>query len=496
MTILIKISAVALVFIFLSFLLKNNRNEFIFFMRIAVIVLIFFAIADSLSDFILSVMHMFSALDIDGLHIKSLVKVAGISIISDFICDILKDNNESSLSRVVEMCAKVFIIILCLPMINSLIAFCVEILNWMKKVLLIFIVIFIFLPFFNIESFAVDFNEESNELWSSLDDRTKEYLNELGIDEISMNDLFEITPLRAMKFLIKTATTTGSEILKKVVLIIAVLILTSVTISLLDKSSSIIEIIQFVSSLIIISMIIVSCVRILNDAVSAVKTTCIFVNAYLPVMCAAIIATRNPAMAFTYNSFTIFLSSVIATIADKVLVPIISCLLSFNILSSFSTENYRTRIVKTIKRLLIISLSFFSTIFTGILTTQSILASSTDSVMLKGIRFISGAFIPIVGGGVGDALSSVFSSFLIMKNTFGVFIIIAIILINLPVMLELLIWYFVLGFCSIVSSMLKLDNTTEIFDSLSSILSILNIIVFFITFTLVISTGVILIMRG
>lgn len=129
MTILIKISAVALVFIFLSFLLKNNRNEFIFFMRIAVIVLIFFAIADSLSDFILSVMHMFSALDIDGLHIKSLVKVAGISIISDFICDILKDNNESSLSRVVEMCAKVFIIILCLPMINSLIAFCVEILN-------------------------------------------------------------------------------------------------------------------------------------------------------------------------------------------------------------------------------------------------------------------------------------------------------------------------------------------------------------------------------
>ncbi len=366
----------------------------------------------------------------------------------------------------------------------------------MKKFLLILIVIFIFLPFFNVESFAVDFKEESNELWSSLDDRTKEYLNELGIDEISMNDLFEITPLRAMKFLIKTATTTGSEILKKVVLIIAVLILTSVTISFLDKSSSIIEIIQFVSSLIIISMIIVSCVRILNDAVSAVKTTCIFVNAYLPVMCAAIIATRNPAMAFTYNSFSIFLSSMITTIADKVLVPIISCLLSFNILSSFSTENYRTRIVKTIKRLLIISLSFFSTIFTGILTTQSILASSTDSVMLKGIRFISGAFIPIVGGGVGDALSSVFSSFLIMKNTFGVFIIIAIILINLPVMLELLIWYFVLGFCSIVSSMLKLDNTTEIFDSLSSILSILNIIVFFITFTLVISTGVILIMRG
>ncbi len=366
----------------------------------------------------------------------------------------------------------------------------------MKRIFLILITIFLLLSVFTIQSVATGFQEQSNELWNSLDDRTKEYLDELGIDEISINDLYEITPMRAVKFLLKTVITTGSDIIKKVILIVVVLIITSITISFIDKSNSIIQIVNFVSALIIISIIIISFVRILNDAVAAVKTTCIFVDAYLPIMCAAIIATRNPATAFTYNSFTIFLSAVITTIADKVLVPVVSSLLSFNVLSSFSLENYRTRIIKTIKRLVIIVISLFSTIYTGILTTQSILASSSDSVMLKGIRFISGAFIPIVGSGVGDALSSVFSSFLIMKNTLGVFIIIAIILINLPVMIELLIWYFVLGFCSIVSSMLNNDNTTEILDSLSSIISILNIIVFFITFTLVISTGVILIMRG
>lgn len=129
MTILIKISAIALVFIFLSLLLKNNSNEFVFFMRIAVIVIIFFAISDSLSEFISSVISMFSSLEIDSLHIKLLVKVAGISIVSDFICDILKDNNENALSRVVEISAKLFIIILSFPMMNSLIAFCVEIIK-------------------------------------------------------------------------------------------------------------------------------------------------------------------------------------------------------------------------------------------------------------------------------------------------------------------------------------------------------------------------------
>lgn len=129
MMVLIKISAVALVYIFLSLLLKNNSNEFLFFMRIAVIVIVFLAISDSLSEFISSISYMFSAIEIDGLHINLLVKASGIAIVSDFICDILKDNNENALSRVVEISAKLFIIILCFPMMNSLIAFCVEIIN-------------------------------------------------------------------------------------------------------------------------------------------------------------------------------------------------------------------------------------------------------------------------------------------------------------------------------------------------------------------------------
>lgn len=366
----------------------------------------------------------------------------------------------------------------------------------MKKFLYYFITVFVLLSLFTISSFAASFEEDTNNLWNSLDDNTIDYLNELGIDEITIDDLFELTPLRALKFMVKSVMNGSVDIAKNVVLIIAVLIITSIVASFIDDNNSTTQIVYFISALTIISVVIFSFVRILNDAVVAIKNTCVFVNSYLPIMCAAIIATRNPAMAFTYNSFTVFLSSVITTISDKLLLPISSCLLSLNILSAFSLENYRTRIIKAIKRLIVVALSLFSTVFTGLLTTQSILASSSDNVMLKGIRFISGAFIPIVGGGVGDALSSVFSSFLIMKNTLGVFIIIAIILINLPVMIELLIWYFVLGLCSIVSSMLNIDNTTEILDSLSSIISIINILVFFVTFVLVISTGVILIMRG
>ena len=50
-------------------------------------------------------------------------------MVSDFVSDILKDNGENALSRIVEITAKIFVLILSFPMMNSLIMFCTEILN-------------------------------------------------------------------------------------------------------------------------------------------------------------------------------------------------------------------------------------------------------------------------------------------------------------------------------------------------------------------------------
>ncbi len=361
----------------------------------------------------------------------------------------------------------------------------------MKRILIIVFAILL-ISCFNFSAYGAETDYEK--VWDSTDEQTKEYLEDLGIDELNFEEIFDLSPTRVIEFLIDLAFDGGVTILKKVTLIIVVLVITAIACSFLRESDKTEQVVNFISTLIIISIVIVPISRMITDAVAGIKTSTVFVNAYLPVMTAIIIASKNPALAVTYNSFTLFLSSLISNVANSFLVPCISALLSFNILSSFSFESYRERIIKAIRKIIVIILSLFSTVYTGLLTTQSILATSSDSIALKGIKFISGAFVPIVGGGVGDAISSVFSSFIIMKNTLGVFVIIVIILINLPIMIELLLWYFALSLCSIVSSMFNLNQITDIIDSLASILSLLNIIMFFITFVLVISTGVIIMM--
>lgn len=362
----------------------------------------------------------------------------------------------------------------------------------MKKLILIILVIIISINIFSVTACATEIDYD--DVWNEIDNETKKYLNDLGINEISFEDLFDLSPTRVIEFLFDLSFNSGVKIFQNIVLVVAILFIVSITSAFLKESDRVYNIICFVGVLTLLSVILVPISRIITDVATGIKTSMVFVNSYLPIMTAIIVASKNPALAITYNSFSIFLSSIITTVADKIFMPLVSSLLSFNILSSFSFENFRERIVAGFRRCIVVILALFSTVYTGLLTTQSILASSSDSLALRGIKFISGAFVPVVGAGVGDALSSVFSSFMIMKNTLGVFVIVVIILINLPVMVELLLWYFSLQICSLISSMLGINNITDTLDSLSSVISLLNIILFFITFVLIISTGVIIIM--
>lgn len=362
----------------------------------------------------------------------------------------------------------------------------------MKKLIFTIISVLLLISLLSITVSATDI--DFGGVWDNVDGKTKEYLEELGITEITIDKLFDLSPTRVISFLFDLSLNKGVTIHKKVISVIIIIFIISIANAFIKESNKLDYLVYFVGILAILTIIIEPISRMITDVAVGIKTSTIFVNSYLPIMTAIIVASRNPGLAITYNSFSIFLSSFISTISDKFFMPFTSAILSFNILSSFSFENFRERILASCKRLVIVILSLFSTVYTGLLTTQSLLVKSSDSVALRGIKFISGAFVPVVGAGVGDAISSVFSSFAIMKNTLGVFVIIVIILINIPVIVELLIWYFAIQICSIVSSMLGVKNITDVLDGISSLISLLNIILFFVTFVLVISTGVIIVM--
>ena len=237
----------------------------------------------------------------------------------------------------------------------------------MKKILKFILTVFLIF-ILSINSYSIETTEE---IWDNIDDTTKEYLNDLDIDEVTFEEIFDLTPTRVIEFIIDLAFNKTESVLSRFVLIFIVLIINAISSSFLNENTELNKVIDSISMLIIASYLMSSLSRTITDAVVGIQSSNIFINSYLPIMVGLIVASKNPALAVTYNSYTVFLSNIISLVTDKFIMPIISIIFSFNIISSFSGEEYQLKITKILRKLVIIVTSLFSTIFTGLLSLIS-----------------------------------------------------------------------------------------------------------------------------
>ena len=126
MSTFLKIGIIALIYLFISVILKSYRPEYVFLMRVFAVVLVFATLVDDIARFISNILTIFTVFNIESEHINLLLKITGIAIITDFICDTLIDSGEKSLAGVVAISSKFLIIFLSLPILNGLILFCIK----------------------------------------------------------------------------------------------------------------------------------------------------------------------------------------------------------------------------------------------------------------------------------------------------------------------------------------------------------------------------------
>lgn len=129
MNILLKVAAMAIIYACFSSILKSYRPEYILLLRVATIALIFSVAVEGISDGISNILAAFTVFNIDSKHIELLLKVVGITVITDFLCDVLKDSGENSMAGIVTVAARIIVLVMCMPLINSLILFSLKMLE-------------------------------------------------------------------------------------------------------------------------------------------------------------------------------------------------------------------------------------------------------------------------------------------------------------------------------------------------------------------------------
>jgi stage III sporulation protein AE len=334
----------------------------------------------------------------------------------------------------------------------------------------------------------------AEELPSSLPEKANDSMKNIGINKIDLKELFNIDPGKIFKEIFKTFSKSIPIPLKAGIAVLTVIIICAVTegmktsnIPSKDKS-----VLPIIGTLCICIVLIMPVMNFLNRVSDIIKGSSTFMLTYIPVFCGIILSSGQPIVATSYHIMMMSVAEIISQVASHVIVPLLSSFLAASVISSISDKvdisGICTFFHKTIKWLLGISM----TIFTSVLSIQSLLGSAAGASSEKAIKFIISSFVPIVGGALSDAFVTVHSGLKLLKSGVGAFGIIAFGFIFLPIIAESIIWLLLIQLCSSISVVFGINQITGLLDNTSKLVSIIFSIILCCMTILIISTVIVL----
>lgn len=373
--------------------------------------------------------------------------------------------------------------------------------NRKLKWLIVPVFIVFLLCMFTYTCFAEDSSESGvaeqaqavfSELLSSLEEETKEALSEIGIDDADYTQLLSLSPKRVVDAILELFTGKMSEKLKAVGFVCALLVLSAVLEGFAQPGSTMHSVFSVFTTLLIVVSLLLPVSESLVQAFSAMELSSNFLLAYIPAFAGVISMSGKPLSSAAYSSVMIGLSNLLAQCNVKVFLPVVQVFFSLNIASSVQPKYAFNSLVAFFKKAVTVLLGFSATIFTGLLAIKGSLASAGDSVAVRGVKMLVGSAVPVVGSALSDAYTSVLGSITLIQNAVGIFGIVVFALMHVPVILDLLLWYLALSFTASVSEALGQKQAATLLNGIASTVSLVNTLVIFTAFILIISTGIML----
>ncbi|MDY4110467.1 MAG: SpoIIIAC/SpoIIIAD family protein [Eubacterium sp.] len=117
---MIKVVGIILTALIINIVLKNYSREFTLFVNIVCAVIIFTLISNDLKGIVDKLTSISSKVSILSPYIKIMLKILGISMISQLLSDLCRDNGENTLANQTELSAKIIILVTSLPLFTTI----------------------------------------------------------------------------------------------------------------------------------------------------------------------------------------------------------------------------------------------------------------------------------------------------------------------------------------------------------------------------------------
>lgn len=328
--------------------------------------------------------------------------------------------------------------------------------------------------------------------FDELDSVSRSFLDELGISNFDYESISSISFQKIIQHIFDMVTDKASAPLATGAVVICFIILTAFFNSLSGEVSKgeMGSLFSTVSSLAISVFLIVRITDCIALSSSAIKLCSNFSYAFFPAFC-IIVATSGGAMtSFSVNTTLLTLAQGLNFITDVVFVPITNCFLALGICSGLRQELNISSVIDTLKRFITTAISTVSAVFVSVLSLKTAVASRTDALGLRSMRFAINSVVPVIGASISEGLLSIQSYSSLVKSSVGIVGIIAIAVIFLPSLIEVNLWRLMLSISAMCADVFGDKSSSAIIRTFSSALMIIDVMLILTMVTTIISIGI------
>lgn len=335
----------------------------------------------------------------------------------------------------------------------------------------------------------------ADKLSESLSPQAREFLKKLGCEDIELEKILNVSPKSFFKLLGETVKDGVKAPLKGMTAAAGAVMLISVCSGFFPDDDKSKTILNAVCGCFLIISIFIPAANSIKAAVSAIGMCAVFEKALIPVLAAIAAVGGNPALALSVRGAALAAAEFVQAFAEDIAMPLVGASGALGITGAMLPTLRLSAVSEIIRKTLLWSLSSAAALFSGFMTLKGILSSAADSMTAKGVKLAANTFVPIIGGALGEAYSSVTASLSLLRSTVGIYAVAAFFAMGIPVVINLALWVLAMRLACAVSDLLDCRQCSEILRNTAFVFSTVNILLILSMVVFLISAGIIALIK-
>lgn len=350
----------------------------------------------------------------------------------------------------------------------------------MKKIICVFIFVIVIM-LFPLKVYAQEQSDITNELGidtTTIDDgitpEVKSFIDEKNISVENTEAMTEITPMEVLVYIwdtFKEKLTKPLQILASLLAIMLIsVIVNSMEDSLSNKSiSGMFGVISVMISVGIISSSVSSCIDTASEALTSGSR---FMIGYVPVFAGITASSGSVTSATAYNLLVILVSQGTSQLYADIIIPILSLCMAIGIIEAINPDFHLSGITEGVKKGITLVIGFVMVVFIGLMSLQSIIGASADTLGVKAAKYMVSNWIPFIGGAIADTYTTVKHSLGLLRGGTGFLGIAVVFVMVVPPLIEIIAMRMIFSIADIISDLFNVPQMKILLKNTGWVLSI------------------------